>query len=109
MNFSLEDVAMTAENAVLNSAIFPYRTGQLRDNFFDFASARTDGKIYTIDLMTEPRVYYGKILQTRRNIRYKTKNHFIAHQNKHFRFIDKIIESDVVSAIELEYGIRRTK
>ena len=109
MDLELEEIAMAVENAVLNSAIFPYRTGQLRNNFFDFGSARSDGQTHTIDIMTNPVVYYGKILQTRRNIRYKTKNHYIAHENKHFRFIDNIIRTDVAPMLRIEYGARRVK
>ena len=105
----MEEVAFVVENVVLNSATFPYRTGQLRNNFFNYTSGQMVGDTYSIDILTTPLVNYGKILQDRASIRYRTKNHYIYHKNKHFRYIDKIINRDVVSALELEFGVRRVR
>jgi len=102
----MEEVAFAVENVVLNSATFPYRTGQLRNNFFDYTSGKMVGNVYSIDILTNPDVNYGKILQERASIRYRTKNHYIYHKNKHFRYIDKIIDRDVVPAIEIEFNVR---
>ena len=104
---NMEEIAFAVENAVLNSATFPYRTGQLRNNFFDYTSGKTIDNVYSVDILTNPVVNYGKILQERASIRYRTKNHHIYHKNKHFRYIDKIVERDVVPAIEIEFNVRR--
>lgn len=102
----LNEVNMNVQNAVLNSAKFPYRTGQLRNNFFDFSSIVSGGDVARVDILTSPLVRYGKILEDRASIKYRTKNHFIYHKNKHFRYIDRIIETDVVDMLKTEYGVR---
>lgn len=104
-------VEVTKQNIIFSNK-FPYRTGQLRDNFFDEGIQITGGNSISFTVMSNPKIYYGKILQIAPSIRYRVhkvgrgKFSYIKHTNKHFRFIDKIIEQDVVSAIEEDMGVR---
>lgn len=110
----LVEVSSTVQNAILNSALFPYRTGNLRDNFIDYGSEVSNGNEYSFSVLSSPMliksskgVNYGKLLEERASIRYRTKNHIIRHKNTHFRYIERIIDNDVIDAIQIEYGVKR--
>lgn len=108
------------QSAFLNSASFPFRTGNLKDNFFDANGAMQIDNTLQVGILSSKNlingnrgVNYGKILQIAPSIRYRKKGLIsgrvthIRHKNKHFRYIDNIIESDVVGAIEREFGVKR--
>ena len=91
--------------------MFCYRTGQLKENFFDEGIQQLSDNSIGFTVMSNPIIYYGKILQVAPSIRYGLKKRgavysYIKHKNRHFRFIDKIIDKDVVPAIEQELGVR---
>lgn len=109
------------QSAFLNSASFPYRTGNLKDNFFDANGAMQIDNTLQVGILSSSnlikgrkRVNYGKLLQVKPYIKYRKREKIlgfipthIRHKNKHFRYIDNIIESDVVGAIEREFGVKR--
>lgn len=103
----LIEVSNLVKEQIVNSPIFPYRTGQLKENFIDVGSDISLDNNYSFTILSNPVVYYGKILEDRASIRYRTKNHIIRHKNRHFRYIDRIIESEIVPEIEREFGVRR--
>lgn len=102
----LTSIANIVQTTIVNSAKFPYRTGRLKNNFFDNNIQTIDNKT-TFTVLSNPLVSYGKILQERASINYRTKNSTIRHKNRHFRYIDKIVNTDVISAIENSYGVKR--
>lgn len=101
----------------LFSSRFPFRTGNLRNNFFDNAISTSDKSI-SFTVMSSPnlivgknKVNYGKLLEQAPSIRYGLKKKgylysYIRHQNKHYRYIEKIIENDVVPALETDLGVK---
>lgn len=105
-------IEITKQNIIFSER-FPYRTGQLRDNFFDEGIIPESDNSLSFTVMSNPKIYYGKILQVAPSIRYKIhkvsagKFKYVKHANKHFRFIDKIIDESVVSALETDLGVRR--
>lgn len=101
----LLEVSSLVQNALVNSASFPYRTGHLKSNFLD-ATTQLEDKV-SFGVLNKQSVYYGKILQERASINYKTKNSSIRHKNRHFRYIDRIVQQDVIPQIENTYGVRR--
>lgn len=103
---NLLEVSNIVKDTIVNSSKFPFRTGQLKDNFIDIGSDTQSGNTYSFTALDNPLINYGQILEERASIRYRTKNHFIRHKNKHFRYIERIIDADVVSAIEREFGVR---
>lgn len=102
---NLNDVSLLVQSGLVNSAKFPFRTGHLKSNFLDTANQTDNNVEFTV--LSKPSVYYGKILQERASINYRTKNSTIRHKNRHFRYIDRIVEEDILSQIENAYGVRR--
>lgn len=111
---NLSEISNFAKDVFLSSRQFPYKTGQLHDNFFDDEISSTNSII--VPIMTKKIVYYGKILEVAPAIRYRIKRDttfmgnrytYIKHNNIHFRYIDRIIEDDVIPALEQEYGVKR--
>lgn len=108
----LKEVVDITQQTILNSAKFPYRTGYLHDNFIDNDLA-IGGGIATFSVLSKPSVEYGKILENAPSIRYRLRKvragkfSYIRHENRHFRYIDRIIESEVLSAIESGIGVKR--
>ena len=101
----LLEVSSLVQNALVNSASFPVRKGHLKSNFLD-ETTQSEDKV-SFGVLNKQSVYYGKILQERASINYKTKNSSIRHKNRHFRYIDRIIQQDVIPQIENTYGVRR--
>lgn len=113
----LNNVVEIIKNTMLNSSIFPYRTGQLRDNFFENEILPIENGV-AVQILAKPLVNYGKILENAPTIRYGlreekvgrygqvAKYSYIPHKNRHFRYIDKIIDSDVVRVLESELGVK---
>lgn len=109
-------VANIVRDTMLSSSQFPYKTGYLHDNFFDKSGEISTDTELTLGILSEPTVYYGKILENAPSIRYKLRKDnsakgnrytYIRHNNRHFRYIDRIIEDEVISAIESEFGVKR--
>lgn len=103
-------VEITKQNIIF-SRKFPYRNGKLRDNFFDEGYMQLEPNSISFTVMSNPEIYYGKILQVAPSIRYRIKKvghgyTYIKHTNRHFRFIDRICEDDVILAIENDMGVR---
>lgn len=105
------EVAQSSKDVFLNSAKFPYRTGQLKNNFFDEEEA-TENSV-KINALKKPLVYYGHILEVAPSIRYalrkasKSKYSYVKHNNKHYKYIERCIESDVIPFLENSYGVKR--
>ena len=103
----------TTQESIKASSLFPYRTGFLLNNFFDKGVLALSDNSIGFSVLSNPKVYYGKILENAPSIRYKirkvTKGYYsyIKHTNRHFRYIERIIEKDVVPAIERELGVVR--
>lgn len=103
----------TTKQNIIFSNLFPYRTGQLRDNFFDDGILNLSDRSIGFSVLGNPIVYYGKILEVAPSIRYrlrkvsKGKYSYSKHKNRHYRYIDRIIEQDVVPAIEEDLGVKR--
>lgn len=96
---------------IIFSQKFPFRTGQLRDNFFDEGFTQLEPNSISFTVMSNPKIYYGKILQVAPSIRYRIKKvgygyTYIKHTNRHFRFIDRICEEDAIPAIENDLGVK---
>lgn len=111
---NLIGVANTVQRTMLASPLFPYKTGQLHDNFIDKGSEVAVGNTLTFTVLSNPLVNYGRILEVAPAIRYKIRKlnkkgnyyTYTKHKNRHFRYIERIIESYVISAIENEHGVR---
>lgn len=110
------EFAVDFQDTFLNSNLFPYRTGQLKNNFFTSTELTDDG--LTLHLMQNPIVKYGKILEEAPSIRYGIKStekgfyrqiskfRYVKKRNKHFRYIERIIEKDMIPYIEDNYDAK---
>ena len=95
----------------VNNAKFPYRTGQLHDNFrdkFGIVVSDDDRKI-SFSVLENPIVNYGRILEVAPTIKYRAikngKNGYIEHRNRHYRYIERISDS-LVPLLEQQYGVK---
>src|SRR5574344_135094 len=101
----LQRVLSITQYAMLGSSKFPYKTGQLHDNFLNGDEVVADN-FASFSVLGKPKIEYGMILENAPSIRYRLrkvsahKYGYIRHTNRHFRYIERIINSDVVSAIE---------
>lgn len=102
----LVEVAFLVQRGMINSSKFPFRKGGLKDNFLDIGVQSNNNNL-SFTVLSNPKIKYGKILQERASINYRTKNSTIRHKNRHFRYIDRIVEEDILSQIENAYGVRR--
>lgn len=99
-------------DTLLNSSMFPYRTGFLREHFFDNSRETSTENTLTTTMLDNPQVKYGRILEVAPSIRYRIRKinkheyDYIKHQNRHFRYIERIIDNEGVQAIESEFGVR---
>lgn len=100
-------VVDVVKDSFMSSSIFPFRTGQLKDNFFDKNVYQLGEKDLGFEVIKNKDVYYGKILEIAPSIKYRTRNGYIKHKNRHYMFIENIIENDTVPAIEKEFGVKR--
>ena len=105
-------VQEVVNNTLLSSGQFPYRTGYLHDNFFNGSRISSTENTLTETILDEPSVKYGRILEVAPTIRYGIKKQgylykYKQYKNRHFRYIDNIIENEVVDAIENEFGVKR--
>lgn len=109
---NLMEVLGDVKNTLLNSASFPYRTGQLKDNFFDENIVSETNKV-SITALSKPLVFYGQILEVAPSIRYrlrktgKAEYSYIKKPNRHYRYIEKCIDNSVIPFIENKYGVKR--
>lgn len=94
------------QDTMLDSPDFPYRTGQLKNNFIDKGILTLSPKSIGFSVLGTDFVYYGKILEVAPSINYKTKTGHIRHKNIHYQYIERIIDGDVVPAIEEGLGVR---
>lgn len=107
----LIEISQTTKEVFLNSAKFPYRTGQLKNNFFDEEEVTNNS--VKINALKKPLVFYGHILEVAPSIRYrlkkvgKAKYDYEPKNNKHYRYIERCIESDVIPFLEESYGVKR--
>ena len=105
------EVAQNTKDVFLNSPKFPYRTGQLKNNFFDREEVLPNEIVITA--LEKPLVYYGHILEVAPSIRYalkkasKSKYSYVKHNNRHYRYIERCIDSDVIPFLENNYGVKR--
>ena len=109
-------VNITQEN-ILFSDLFPFRTGNLRNNFFDATKPISENSI-GFSVMSSQKlivgknnVNYGKLLETAPSIRYGLKKNgvvynYVRYDNRHYKFIERIIEKDVIPAIEYDLGVK---
>jgi len=102
----LQEVSNIVKEEIVNSSKFPFRSGQLKRNFIDLGSDTETNDTHSFTVLSNPIVNYGHILEERASIRYRTKNHFIRHKNKHYKYIERIVEADIIPAIEREFGVR---
>lgn len=103
----LYGIVDTVQQTMLESPKFPYRTGQLHNNFIDKGIETLSDKSIGFSVLGNPVVYYGDILEKAYSINYKTKTGHIRHKNKHYQYIERIIEDDVVRALESGFGVKR--
>lgn len=112
----MQNIINITQNALLNSAKFPYKTGQLKNNFIDRNSTIIFGNNASFTVLSNPLVNYGRILENAPSIRYRLKRtnnkkrieySYVKRANRHFRYIERIIESDVIAALEIELGVKR--
>lgn len=112
---NLNEVGKLATYTFLSSVRFPRDSGQLHDNFFSKPIAAGENSI-SFPLMKNPDVKYGKILEVAPSIRYKIRRvsgfkgnryTYKKHPNKHFRYIENIIEQDIIPMLENEYGVKK--
>ena len=112
---NLNEVSQLVTYQFLGSAKFPYDTGRLHNNFFSEPISNGENSII-FNLMENPVVYYGKILENAPSIRYRirkvsnykgNKYTYKKKENKHFRYIERIMEEDVIPMLESEYGVKR--
>lgn len=115
---NLNELSNVIQDSFLNSAMFPYKSGNLKQNFFDKGGEVVGENMVTIGILSSDRLVkrglnYGKMLQIAPSIRYRKrgliqgKPTHIRHKNRHYRYINRIIETDVVSAIENSFGVKR--
>ena len=102
----------------LSSPIFPYRTGNLKRNFFDVNGFSQTDNIVTQTILSSPDLLvgkrgtnYGKLLQFAPSIRrgFKKKGYIYKYKRKpniHFRYINRIIDNEIVGKIENNYGVK---
>lgn len=111
---NLSEVSSFAKDVFLSSSKFPLRKGKLHDNFFDKEISNTNSIAFPI--ITNKEVYYGRILEIAPAIRHRIKKDtrfrwnrytYKKYVNIHFRYIEKIIENDVIPELEREYGVKR--
>lgn len=99
-------------DTLLNSASFPYRTGFGREHYFDNSREISTENTLTTTMLDNPEVRYMRILEVAPSIRYRIRKinkheyDYIKHQNRHFRYIERIIDNEGVQAIESEFGVR---
>lgn len=112
----MQEIVDITKNTLLFSAKFPYRTGKLRNNFIDRNSTIIGDNNASFTVLSNPEVNYGRILENAPTIRYRlrrtnNKNRieysYVRRDNRHFRYIERIIESDVVPALENGLGVER--
>lgn len=112
----MKEIVDITKNSLLYSAKFPYKTGKLRDNFIDRNSTIIGDYNASFTVLSNPIVNYGRILENAPSIRYRlrrtnNKNRieytYVKRNNRHFRYIERIIESDVVPALENGLGVER--
>lgn len=103
----VKEIADVIKTEIVESPRFPYRNGILKGSFIDKNSDIESANSYSFTILSSPTVQYGKILEKRASICYRTKNHFIRHKNKHFRYIEKIIDDNVVGKIENMFNLKR--
>lgn len=112
----MQEIVDLTKNTLLYSAKFPYRTGKLRNNFIDRNSTIIGDYDASFTVLSNPEVNYGRILENAPSIRYRlrrvdNKNRiqysYVRHNNRHFRYIERIIESDVVPALENSLGVEK--
>lgn len=109
----LNSALTITQNSIKTSSLFPYRTGFLLEHFFDKGVLAMGDNAIGFSVLSNPAVNYGKILENAPSIRYrirKVSKHYysyVKHTNRHFRYIERIIENDVVPAIENGLGVVR--
>lgn len=115
---NLNELSNVIQSSFLNSAMFPYKSGNLKQNFFDRNGEIISDNMVTIGILSSDRLIkrglnYGKMLQFAPSIRYRKrgliqgKPTYIRHKNRHYRYINNIIESSVVPMIENSFGVKR--
>ena len=105
-------VQEVVNNGLLYSGQFPYRTGYLKDHFFTGSTQTSTQNTLTETILDEPTVKYGRILEVAPTIRYGMKKvgylyQYKRNKNRHFRYIERIINEEVVGAIESEFGVKK--
>ena len=109
----LLEVQEVVNNTLLSSSMFPYRTGYLHDHFFDNSIETSTENSLSYTILNNKEINYGRILEVAPAIRYRLrridKHHYdyIKHTNRHFRYIERIIDNDVVQAIESKFGVKK--
>lgn len=94
------------KSTIINSRLFPYRTGQLKNLFYDNRTLNISGNVCNVPILNNKKVLYGKILEDAPAIRYgirkiaKARYNYRKYPNRHFKYIEKIIDKDVVSYIK---------
>lgn len=108
----LVEVGIDFQKVLVTSPQFPFKLGTLRDNFFDAGVEREPNKL-SFTALSNPLVFYGHILEVSPSIRYKlrkvgkAKYNYIKKNNRHYRYIERCIESDVIPFLEESYGVKR--
>lgn len=108
----LVEVLRDVKYNLLNSRAFPYRTGQLKDNFFDENVASETNKV-SVTALSNPLVFYGHILEVAPSIRYRitksgnAKYSYKKRRNKHYLYIEKCINNSVIPFLENKYGVKQ--
>lgn len=91
----------------------PVDTGQLRNLFFDNGTFEYGDTTVGVNMMQNPLIYYGFILNNSPTIRYRLKKQadntysYEKKINEHFGFIDRFFENEAVSIFERELGVKR--
>ena len=102
-----------ANSAVMDGLVprIPMRTGQLQGHIFDNGEFAYDNTVGT-DLLKNPLVYYGFILNNSPTIRRAIRRNghkydYKISVNKHFRFLDRYFEDEAIRIFEQELGVKR--
>lgn len=100
------------QNGIINSVLFPYKTGQLKNNFIDKGSEIISDKVAEFSVLSNPLINYGIILENANTIRYGLKKvgykyKYIEKSNRHWHYQERINEHDIIPLIEDTLGVKR--